>query len=88
MDLLIPKHCASGPIVPWQCHQFPESCFSLLFTPISLEPLRGRVETAGALGGPWHGRLVLSLRAVSLRVRGMRVLTVLVRAPRSAPDWY
>lgn len=28
VDLLIPKHCASGPIIPWQCHQFPESCFS------------------------------------------------------------
>lgn len=34
VDLLIPKHCASDPIVPWQCHQFPESRYSLLFTPI------------------------------------------------------
>lgn len=72
MDLLIPKHCASGLIIPWQCHQFPESRFSLLFSPISLEPLRGRVETAGAPGGPWHSWLVLSLQAVSLRARGTR----------------
>lgn len=84
MDLSIPKHCASGPIVPWQCHQFPESRFSLLFTPISLEPLRGRVETAGALGGPWHGwRAACTLRPCGCWC----VLTVLVRAPRSAPDW-
>lgn len=51
---MIPKRCASSPIVPWQCHQFPESRFSLLFTPISPEPMRGRVETAAACGGLWR----------------------------------
>lgn len=77
---MIPKRCASSPIVPRQCHQFPESRFSLLFTPLSPEPLRGRVETACAHRGLWRGGRALSLRRVPVAAYGLRW-----REPRSAP---
>lgn len=56
------------------CHQphgsvtsSPSHASFSFFTPFSLEPLQGRVETASAPGGPWHGWLVLSMCPVSLR---------------------
>lgn len=89
VDLLIPKHCASGPIIPWQCHQFPESCFSP-FHPCLPGASAGKGgdcrcfwRVMAWLAGAQPARCV----PVAARHVCWCVLTVLARAPCSAPDW-
>lgn len=81
MDLLIPKHCAPSPIIPWQCHQLPESCLFLLFHPL----LPGAI--AGKGGGCRCSRRAMTWVADAQPVPFVPacwcVLTVPVRAPRS-----
>lgn len=86
---MIPKHCASGPIIPWQCHQFPESCFSP-FHPCLPGASAGKGgdcrcfwRVMAWLAGAQPARCV----PVAARHVCWCVLTVLARAPCSAPDW-